>query len=83
MGLGTWLLSACPGALPDKGNFLFQAHFGGAEFTPALGTLQLNDCYLNTHFFLNKLTEVKSESLETNGAPFFSSSKTNHKFWWD
>lgn len=61
-----------------------KAHFGGAEFTPALGTLQLNDGYLNTHFFfLNKLTEVKSEALETNGPLFFHSSKLNHKFWWD
>lgn len=45
-----------------------KAQFGGTEFTPALGSLQLNDRYLNTLFSPNKSTEVKKRVTENKWA---------------
>lgn len=45
-----------------------KARFAGAEFTPVLWSLPLNDGYLNTHFFPNKLTEVKKRVTENKWA---------------
>lgn len=73
--------AACPRALQEKADLHRKAYFAGAEFTPALWSLPLNDGYLNTLFFFPPASwqRLKTKSVKTNEPPFCIASHLNQK----